>query len=104
MLQMSIDNEQLAPLLAYRAVPISLKAFRKILHFLPSLSKTSRNDHKFGASTYLANTLGIMLQPSESCRIMDEPLNVRQMNNLWRQAPLLRRCQQNTQDSTIHGA
>jgi hypothetical protein len=31
MLQLSIENDQLAPLLIYRTQPLSLKAFRKLL-------------------------------------------------------------------------
>ena len=103
MLQASFDNAQLAPLLACRTQPISLKAFRKILLCLPSLAKTSRNDSKFGASIYLANTFGILLQPTESCRIMDEPLSAKHVSNLWRQALLFCRCGENSQVSQSFG-
>jgi hypothetical protein len=95
MLRLSIDNAQLAPLLQHRNKPLSLKDFRKMVQFLPSLSKTSRNDHKFGASTYLANTIGVLLFPTASCRIMDEPISTRQTNNLWRQASFICRCTPN---------
>ena len=92
MLRLSVANELLEPLLQHRTQPASLKDFRKMVQFLPSLSKTSRNDHKFGAATYLANTLGILLLPTASCRIMDEPMATRQTNNLWRQASFTCRC------------
>ena len=103
MLLASVSNAQLAPLLVYQTQPTSLKAFRKILHYLPSLANTARNDYKFGASTYLANTLGILIHPTESCRIMDDPLPTKQINNIWRQALLFCRCQRHDQTNQTFG-
>ena len=103
-LHLSCDNTQLAPLLVCRTQPITLKAFRKVMLCLPSLAKTSRNDSKFGASIYFANTLGILLQPTDSSRIMDEPLSTKHVNNLWRQALLFCRCVATSQDRRSFGS
>ena len=62
LLQLSVDNAILAPLLEYKYKPTSIKHFRKLLLCLPAFAqKKSRDDHIFGAARYLANTLGILL-------------------------------------------
>ena len=90
--QLSIDNASLAPLLDYGTQPVSNKKFRKMWNCLPTFGKKSRNDYKFGAATYLANTLGILLKDTSSSHTMDEPLTTKQSNDLWRQASHFCKC------------
>jgi hypothetical protein len=61
-LNLSVENNTLAPLLEFRTKPTSIKHFRNILSCLPSISQNSRDDNIFGAVRYLANTLGILNQ------------------------------------------
>ena len=91
-IQLSFDNASLAPLLAYRLQPISNKNFRKMWQCLPASGKKARNDPKFGAATYLANTLGILLEDTSSSHTMDKPLTTKRANDLWRQASHFCKC------------
>ena len=86
------DNVALAPLLAYRVQPVSIKGFRKLLNFLPSFAGKSRNDHKFGAARYVANSLGVLIVDTPNCNLLDSPMTTRQCNNIWRQARLHCKC------------
>ena len=88
LLMATVDNITLAPLLAHRVQPTSIRGFRKMLNFLPSFAGKSRNDHKFGAARYVANDLGILIVDTPNCNILDSPMNTRQSNNTWRQARL----------------
>lgn len=100
LLRLSIDNAHLVPLLSSRMQPISNKAFQKLWQCLPTFVKTCRNDHKFGAATYLANTFGILLDDTSSSHTMDEPLTTRKKNDLWRQASFMCQCHcRNPRDS-----
>ena len=92
LLQLTINNEPLIPLLDHRVQPISNKTFRQIWHCLPTFGKRTRNDLKFGVATYLANTLGILIEDASSSHTMDEPLSRKQANDLWRQASHFCKC------------
>jgi len=89
---LSVDNPILVPLLEFRMKPLSIKALRKTMRCLPAFAKPGRNDHKFGVAKYLANTLGIQLEATQSSQTMDMPLTTRQRNELQRQALHLCRC------------
>ncbi len=74
MLTLSVNNNILAPLLEYRTKIISIKTFRKILLCLTSMISKSWDDHIFGATRYLANTLGIGVQENLSSNILDSSM------------------------------
>jgi hypothetical protein len=97
------SNSTLAPLLAHRIHPISIGGFRKLLKCLPSFATKARNDHKYGAARYVANTIGILLVATHNCNHLDPPMTTRKSNNVWRQARLFCKCFDTTTTRKVYG-
>jgi hypothetical protein len=80
------------PLLSYLYAPIELKEIRQFLQYLPIFSHKKRDDHIYGASRYVANTLGIMLCDNNISELIDVPMDHTAKKQLWRIATFYCRC------------
>jgi hypothetical protein len=99
----SVDNNvTLSPLLQYLHVSISIKNFRKLLHFLPSMSNKGQDDSIYGAAKYIANTLGIQIE-NYTMSSIDEPMSPSQINEKWRHATFSCRCQISMHGQKVFG-
>jgi hypothetical protein len=96
------NNVTLSPLLQYRHVSISIKNFRKLLRFLPSMSNKGRDDSIYGAAEYIANTLGMQIE-NYTMSSIDEPMSPSQINEKWRQATFSCRCQISMHGQKVFG-
>jgi len=92
LLFLSVENQKLAPILEHRTAPISIKKFRKLLHYLPSFASKARDDNMFGAARYLANTLVIRIQETIHANIIDEPMTIIESKQTWRKATFMCKC------------
>jgi hypothetical protein len=101
LLQLSIANQYLAPLLEYRSKVITIKEFRKILSCLPTFERDIRDDSIFEAARYMANTLGIKVYNSPSSSLIDTPMTDTETRQMWRKASFFCRCQGNITTSTF---
>jgi hypothetical protein len=84
-LQTILPNSSLEPLVEHFTKAITLKKFRSYLKLLPAFSTSNFSDATYGASKYLAITLGLLLKLPEIGAI-DEPLLRSHQRDLWRQA------------------
>jgi hypothetical protein len=57
-------------------MPISLKNLQKLFQHLPTFGRKKRDYHIFGATRYLANTLGIMINEDNASDLIDQPLSI----------------------------
>ena len=66
-LELSVENTVLAPLMDLRYNPMSIKKFRQLFICLPSFTpRKTREDCIYGAARYLANTFGFQLEKTQS--------------------------------------
>ena len=87
-------NTTWAPLLEYLDKPISLRHLRHLLGHLPTFGNTCRrDDHIFGATRYIANTLGLKLETRCISENIDQPPSDIEQKRLWRMAKFQCRCQ-----------
>jgi hypothetical protein len=98
---LKVDNSRLAPLLQFRMDYTSIKTFRQLLSCLPTFSNKRRDDHSFGAARYLANALGIKVYASLHTSVIDSPMTVTEMKQVWRKATFFCRCVDNNTISTF---
>jgi hypothetical protein len=101
LLQLSIANQYLAPLLEYRSKVITIKKFRKILSCLPTFERDLRDDSIFGAARYMANTLGIKVHTLPSSNLIDTPMTDAETRQMWRKASFFGRCHGNITTTTF---
>ena len=70
------SNADLAPITAHLEQYTSLKEFRHLLRHLPSLQATTRrNDYIYGATRYIAKTLGIRITDNFGNDRLDQPMS-----------------------------
>ena len=93
-------NDAIAPLLHWVHTPVSLRNLRQHLQHLPTFTKKHRDDHLYGATRYLANTLGIIICEQNSSNLIDIPLSPNEKKQLWRTALFHCRCA--TEDIQYH--
>jgi hypothetical protein len=101
LLQLSIANQYLAPLLEYRYKVITIKESRKILSCLPTFERDLTDNSIFGAARYMANTLGIKVHNSPSSSLIDTPMTDTETRQMWRKASFFCRCQGNITTTTF---
>jgi hypothetical protein len=78
------SNQNLAPILQYISTPTTLKHLRWLyLHSNIFLGK-KRDDHIFGATRCLANTLGISIEDSTINNFIDQPMAPTEKKQIWR--------------------
>jgi hypothetical protein len=82
-LTQSTPNERLASVLKWLHTPTLLKTIRQGLSYLPTFQSTKRDDHIFGATRYLANTLGIMTCDHNMSDAIDQPMTPTEKKQLW---------------------
>mmetsp|Transcript_18768 Transcript_18768/g.26603 ORF Transcript_18768/g.26603 Transcript_18768/m.26603 type:complete len:667 (+) Transcript_18768:896-2896(+) len=100
-MELSVENSILAPLLNIRSGPTSIKNFRHMLICLPSFApRKNREDCIYGAARYLANTFGLQLEKTQSSTLLDEPMSIPAVKHMWRQATFLCRCPPRQEIST----
>jgi hypothetical protein len=87
------DNGILMHLIDFIKAPISLKNFRNLFRYLPIFVHMTRNDHVYGASRYLANTLGFTISDEVNNNRIDKAATENKRKQLWRMASF--RCQCN---------
>jgi len=87
-----VSNHVLAPLLAYRKKPLSLRNLRSMLKCLPTFTSTSHDSLIFGVARHLANTLGIIISNRSPKSVVDKPLLDVEYQQLWRKATFLCKC------------
>jgi hypothetical protein len=84
----------LAPILRCLETPVSLKHLRNMLAHLPTFANTrGRDDHIYGATRYVANTLGIKIEGSNVSEFIDLTSTDTDQKRLWRIANFQCRCQ-----------
>ena len=82
-LELSVENTTLAPLLDLLHNPMSIKKFRQLFICLPSFApKKSREDCIYGAARYLANTFGFLLEKTTSSNLLDTPLHIKEIKHI----------------------
>jgi hypothetical protein len=69
-------NFILLPILDWTPMPISLKKIRKLFQHLPTFGRKKRDDHIFGPTRYLANTLGIIINEDNASDLIDQPMSI----------------------------
>jgi hypothetical protein len=67
-------NEIISPLLQYLTEPTDLKHIHRILQHLPSCKNTERDDHIYGATRYIANSLGLLINDTNASSSIDTPM------------------------------
>jgi hypothetical protein len=55
-------------------MPINLKNLRKLFPYLPTFGRKKWDDHIFGATRYLANTLRIIINETDASDLIDQPM------------------------------
>jgi hypothetical protein len=80
------DNRILMHLIDFIKAPISLQNFRNLFRYLPIFVHTTRNDHVYGASRYLANTLGFTISDEVNNNRIDKAATENERKQLWRMA------------------
>jgi len=89
-------NETLAPIISYFTIPTDLKRIRKLLSHLPAYKNNKRDDHIYGATRYVANSLGILLNDANANSSIDSPMMTVEKNQAWRVATFHCRCDYDT--------
>jgi len=74
----SATNASLAPLLDWLHTPTSLKSIRWCLSHLPMFQCNGWDGHIFGATRYLANTLGLLTSEQTMGEMIDIPMTPQQ--------------------------
>jgi len=90
------SNEALAPIISYLTIPTDLKRICKLLLHLPAYKNNKRDDHIYGATRYVANSLGILLNDANANSSIDSPMTTVEKNLSWRVATLHCRCDYDT--------
>jgi hypothetical protein len=78
---------------AATSIPMSLQNFHRLFYYLPVFNITKRDDHIYGASRYLANTLGIPISGQNLSKYIDPPPSDNDRRSIWRIASFKCRCQ-----------
>lgn len=82
-LESNTSNQILAPIRNRVSTLITLKHARKLLQHLLSATCNKRDDHIYRAMQYMSNTLGILLEDTNTGDNIDQPMSIRQA---WRMA------------------
>jgi hypothetical protein len=82
--------------LVISSTPTNLKHLRHLMQHIPTFMNTKRDDHIFGATRYLANSLGIMLTDHSNSDLIDQSMSAIDRKQLWRNATFHCRCNPNT--------
>ena len=91
------DNTTLEPMLQHLDTPTDLQSLRHSLRHLPTFQNSKgRDDHIYGATRYIANTLGLKLDKTNKSEKIDEPPSELDKRQLWRMAHFRCRCQKET--------
>lgn len=85
-LNSNATNETLAPIIHHTTTPTELKRVRKLLSHLPSFNNIKRDDHIYGVTRYIANSLGIIIKDSSASELIDAPLTSTEKKQAWRVA------------------
>jgi len=87
------QNSTWAPILEYVHTPTNLAHIRYLLQHLPSTATNKRNDHIYGATRYIANSLGLTISNNTNMGdFIDKPLSSIEKKQLWRLATFKCRC------------
>jgi len=87
------QNSTWAPILEYVHTPTNLAHIRYLLQHLPSTATNKRNDHIYGATRYIANSLGLTISNNTIMGdFIDKPLSSIEKKQLWRLATFKCRC------------
>jgi len=78
------------------SIPMCLQNFRWLFCYLPILNNNKRDDHIYGASRYLANTLGTPLSGQNLSKYMDPPPSDNGRKRIGRVATFHCICQTNS--------
>jgi len=89
-------NETLAPIISYFTIPTDLKRIRKLLSHLPAYKNNKRDDHIYGATRYVANSLGILLNDANANSSINSPMMTVEKKQAWRVATFHCRCDYDT--------
>jgi hypothetical protein len=80
--------------------PITLTSLRRLLHHISAYKVRRRDDHLYGATIYLANSLGIFICDTNSSDLIDQPMTSVGKKQVWRSATF--HCQCNNNTGTYH--
>jgi hypothetical protein len=86
------SNTTWMPLLDWIYNPISLADLRKLLQQISIFTTKKRDDHLYGATRYLANSLGIYICNTNASNLIDQPMTPVKKKPLWRSATFHCRC------------
>ena len=84
-------NEIISPLLQYLTKPTDLKHIRRLLQHLPSC-KNNKRDHIYGATRYIANSLGLLINDTNVSSSIDTPMTTVEKKQTWHVATFCCRC------------
>jgi hypothetical protein len=88
----SSSNNVWSPFLQWTRSPTTLRNLRLALSHLTNFRQTKRNDHIYGASRYIANTLGIILVEHNVSDLIDQPMSHTERKQAWRIATFWCKC------------
>ncbi len=78
------SNMSLSPIIEW--TPISLKNLGHLFQHLPTFTVKKRDDHIFGVTWNLANTLGIIIIDTNTSDLIDQPMTLTEKKQMWRAA------------------
>ncbi len=85
-------NESWMPLLNWIYTPITLAKLRHLLQHISVFKIKKRDDHLYGATRYLANSLGIYICDTNMSDLVDQPMTPVGKKQVWRLATFHCRC------------
>jgi hypothetical protein len=68
------SNDTWIPLLDWIYTPITLTSLHQLLQHISAYKVRKRDDHLYGATRYLANSLGISIYDVNSSDLIDQPM------------------------------
>jgi hypothetical protein len=86
------SNSLLAPIIQYCNKPTNLRHVRKLFQHLPTFANRRRDDHIYGATRYISNTLGIMLMDGDTNNLIDQPMTNVERRQAWCMATFHCKC------------
>jgi len=95
------SNDVWVPLLNWICTPITLVQLRRLLKHLPIYNTAKRDDHIYGATRYIANSLGIQLSATNMSELVDQQMTNVEKKQAWRTATFQCRCP-NQGEGTYH--
>jgi hypothetical protein len=85
-------NESWMPLLKWIYTPITLAKLRHLLQHISVFKIKKRDDHLYGATRYLANSLGIYICDTNMSDLVDQPMTPVGKKQVWCLATFHCRC------------